>query len=114
MKEKKIKKKLTIVGSSEGKKPFGAPTPCRSLFIYRVLSDVTVTDLKDMIKGLGLEIRSLEQVSHRDARFKSFRLDIPKSQLQKALKETQWPLGVHVQQFYRPRKPVAKPSDDDE
>ena len=111
---KKRKKKKVIVGFSAGPKLFGAPSPCRSLFISRVLSNVTPTELTDMIKGLGLEIRSLDQVSHPKARFKSFRLDIPKSQLHKALNDTPWPLGVHVQQFYRPRNPVPKPSNDED
>ena len=67
-----------------------------------MLPEVTYTELKDMINWLGLEIAKSPIV-----------LTYPKTQLNKALKEAQRSLRVHVQQFYWPRKLVLKLSNDD-
>ena len=63
-----------------------------------------------MIKTIGLDIRDLVKVSHKDrTKLQSFRLDIPKHQLHKAFNICEWPDDVVIQLYHRPKGTVTKP-----
>ena len=50
---------------------------------------------------------SVKCVSHKDAMFKSFKISVPKSDLDKMFDEAMWPDGVRVRKFISPRKGFA-------
>lgn len=84
----------------------GAPEPSRQLFIYRVHKDTTVEDLELLLSEseYDFEIRALECVSHESATFKSFRLQVPRSQFENLFDGNLWPGGVRVRQYIPRRK----------
>ena len=106
--KKTERKKKKVIGEKKYAIAFGAE-PCRSIFISRIVNNVSIDDVKDMIKTIGLDIRDLVKVSHKDARLQSFRLDIPKHQLHKAFNICEWPDDVVIQPYYRPKGTVTKP-----
>lgn len=101
---KKRRPKRVITGTKAHDKVFGAPEPSRSVFIYRVHQDTNLDDLKDMLTGEGIEVRALESVSAAQSRFKSFRLDVPKSSLDACFSPALWPNGILVRPFYWPKR----------
>ena len=98
-------RKKTIEGKSvvaiSGVK--GAPEPSRDVFIYRLDKETKTSDLETYIESKGFEIRKLECVSHDEARCKSFKLSVPKSEFEKVLDAEMWPKGISVRQFFPPR-----------
>ncbi len=99
-KSRRKKNKRIIVGTKVTDKIRGAPEPSRSVFV-RVHSSTTFEDLKEYIESLGLEVRSLDKISHEDAKSKSYRLDIPKRQYNYAFDASIWPKEVTIKPFYR-------------
>ena len=82
----------------------GAPEPSRDLFLYRFVQEATADVIKDNVVGEGYEVRDIIQMSHKDAKYKSFRLSVPASQYQ-ALHDAEdfWPEGVRIKQFIPPK-----------
>ena len=64
----------------------GAPTPSRSIFIYRVSKDTELNELRTYIADLVVkDIQYLDCVSHVDAKFQSFKLTVPCERLYRAV-----------------------------
>ncbi len=99
---RRSRNKRLIIGTKVTEKIRGAPEASRSIFV-RVHSSTNQEDLKDFIEGEGFDVRALECISHKDAKSKSYRLDIPKSQHKRAFDASIWPKEVSVKPFYRPR-----------
>ena len=55
--------------------------------------------LNTYLMGMGVDIRSLESVSHKDAKYKSFKLEISKDDYNKLFSEDAWPNGICVKQY---------------
>ena len=82
-----------------------APEPGRDLFIYRILKDSSVKGLKDLVERQNVEVRSIECISNPNALYKSFKLTVPKSQLETIFNETfPWPSGVRVRKSFNMRR----------
>ena len=78
----------------------GAPEPGRDLFIYRILKDSSVKGLKDLVESQNVEVRSIQCISNPNPLYKSFKLTVPKSQLETIFNDTfPWPSGVRVRKF---------------
>ena len=86
----------------------GATAPPNVLFISRLDGETTEADIAEYILDLGLHIDDLEQVSHYDARNKSFKLTVNKKDYYSLLNDSLWPDGVRVGKF---RNPKARPGN---
>lgn len=101
---KKGKKRNVIIGNKTNCEIKGAPEPNRDLFIFRLDSDTTDTSLRKYITEKGITVRELELKSNAEAKFKSYRLSVPKTQFAKLLDGDMWPEGVGVRKFFVPPK----------
>ena len=81
----------------------GAPDPSRFLFIYRVHSDTSTSDLRDFIGDQNVVIRSFDCVSHEEAKFKSFKLEVSMEDYDKIYNDELWPSGVRIRKYIPPR-----------
>ena len=84
----------------------GAPEPNRDLFIFRVMRDATVDDMKQYLASEGFHVKSLHLVSHPESKFQSFRLSVPASEFKDLFNDTLWPEGVRIRR-YVPRRNEA-------
>ena len=82
----------------------GAPEPSRHLFISRVSEETNIEDLHTDISELGFTIRDLSCVSHNEAKFKSFKLTVPKSEFGDLFDGSLWAQGVRVRPYTTPRR----------
>ena len=80
----------------------GAPVPDRHLFIHRVDSTVSISDVNDHLVNNNFTVRKLECVSHDMAKYKSFKLTVPVDQFSKLFDEDLWPEGVRVRKYSQP------------
>ena len=78
----------------------GAPAPSRDIFEKDIQDDV----IKEYIVTYGIEVRSDERLSSKNATFNSFRIEISVSDLSKVLDGEFWHTGVCVRRFYVPMK----------
>ena len=84
----------------------GAPEPSRHLFISRIASETNINDLYSDISELGFTIRDLACVSHNEAKFKSFKLTVPKSKFGDLFDSSLWAEGVRVRPYITPRRGI--------
>ena len=104
-KKKRNKKIITGTKDLDGQIS-GAPKPSRFLFIYRVSKTTITEDLSSYIRDQDVEVRSLERVSHRDAKFQSYKLETSKDDFKKLFNSDIWPSGICVRQYTPPRKDI--------
>ena len=99
--QRKMNNQKICTGEGAGSDQFsGAPEPSRDLFIYRFLGGATEDSIKRNVTGAGYEVRAIQQMSHTDAKFKSFRLSVPSSQYETLRDDTKfWPRGVRIKRF---------------
>lgn len=95
-------KPITGTGSSLGSLK-GAPEPSRDIFVYRIMSEVTDDELTKYIDDQGVPVKSVELKSNAEALFKSYRVEVTKSCLQKVLVPEFWPEGVCVRRYFGTR-----------
>ena len=88
-----------------GTKVMGAPPPSRHFVIERVLGGITSEDLKAHIsfKNSEIEIRSLECMSHSEARYKKFKLEISVEDCQAIYNPDFWQWGMRIRPYVRKR-----------
>ena len=102
-------RRAAVVGTARpgavGTKVMGAPPPSRHFVIERVLGDITTEDLKAHIsfKNSDIEIRSLECMSHSEARYKKFKLEISVEDCQAIYNPDFWQWGMRIRPFVRKR-----------
>ena len=79
----------------------GALPRSRFLVIGRVLKDKTVDDIKSYINEMdsNVEIRSLEPISHADAPFQKFKLEVSVSDFFKVKDRDFWESGISCYPF---------------
>lgn len=82
----------------------GAPEPNRDLFISRLVKETKDSDLERYVRDSGFTVNDLECISHPDAKMKSFRMSVPKSEFPKLLSDSLWPSGVRVRKYIPPPK----------
>ena len=60
---------------------------------------------KNLVESQNVEVRSIECISNPNALYKSFKLTVPKSQLETIFNDTfPWPSGERVRNFYNMRR----------
>lgn len=82
----------------------GAPAPSRDIVVERVMKTTSLNSLQTHIVRKGITVRSLELLSHEDAKYQKFKLEIPKYDLQKVYTCENWPIGVVVRPYFPPKK----------
>jgi hypothetical protein len=104
-KKKERQKNRVVIGQSQVDCNIkGAPEPERDLFIFRLVKETTCADLENYIKANGFTVREIECKSHEDAKYKSFKLTVPKSEFAKLFDVSIWPNGVGVRKYIPPSK----------
>jgi hypothetical protein len=95
------KKQPMIIGKGINNQTIkGAPEPSRDIFVCRVDKAATVEEMQRFIEESGFSVKRITIMSHEEAQFKSFKVSIPKSQLNDILGAEKWPEGVMVRRFW--------------
>jgi hypothetical protein len=92
-----------VTGTSLSGKFSGAPEPSRDIFVYRVSKETTESDIEEYMSENEITVRGVSTVSHDTAKFSSYKVEIKKSDLDRALKAEFWPIGVCVRRYYAPK-----------
>ena len=79
----------------------GAPPPSRYLVIAKILRGKTTDDVTSYIKDMdsSIEIRSLTAISHEEAPFQKFKLEVSVSDFHKVSNRSFWEAGVYCYPF---------------
>ena len=95
----------TIIGKSvkEGLVSIKGADLTINKYIGRLHNDVTVDAVRKFIGDQGVTVVELEPLDTKHQRFKSFRLRIRRSDLDRVEDGEFWPEGVLVSSFFRPR-----------
>ena len=102
---RRMKRKTAVMGKAKTSVNSlrGAPEPKRDLFVFRLDSQTSKLDIENHMKNIEIETCDIELVSHPNAKFKSFKMSVGVSNVQKALDENVWPEGVGIRRYWRPR-----------
>ena len=73
------------------------------LFIFNVCPDTSDNDLKDFIENEGIEILSLNCISHQESIMKSFKLSVDVKFKDTIMEADFWPEGIACRKYFRPR-----------
>ena len=71
------------------------------LFVSNVDQDTTISDVFLFLQRKATVVK-LNQISHPDARSKSFLLAVPSCEVDNILCPDFWPIGVRCREFVRP------------
>ena len=82
----------------------GAPPPSRDLVIERVAQYTSEHDIKEYIEENVVKVRSLALMSHVDAKYLKFKLEISKNDLGKVYASEFWPCGISMRKYFPPRE----------
>lgn len=86
-----------IRGSAQTDDVLGAPLPNRDFFVSRVHSSTNDNKLKQFISKNGIKQVGFVLVSNDKAKFKSYKLTVPSSDVNKVMVADKWPIGVCVE-----------------
>lgn len=101
---KKVNKNRNVImGSKSDCVIKGAPEPNRDLFIFRLDAETTEDKLRSFISDKGFKVNELELKSNEKAKYKSYRLRVPKSQFSRLFDENMWPAGVGIRKYFAPK-----------
>ena len=91
--------------SGSTNKIFGAPPPSRYFVLERLMKDITKEELEGYInnKNRELEVRSLECMSHQDARYNKYKIEISVEDCKIVYAPDFWPFGTRIRPFFRKR-----------
>ena len=89
------------MGSGPASPRFAAVSTVEEIFVSNVDLDTSISDVFLFLKRKSTVVR-LTQVSHPDARSKSFVLAVPSHELGNVLCPQFWPIGVRCREFIRP------------
>ena len=89
----------------------GAPPPQRSIWVSRVAHG-TVESIASFFDKKKIKAQELKKVSHTDAKFSSFKINIGKSDLSKVMTDTFWLCGVSCQIWREPKLRVPNHLSD--
>ena len=99
-------KRKVISGKSTNVNIRGAPPPVWDYFVYRIEKNVTIQSMQDHLKNNSINFTDLDQVSHPDSKFLSFKLSVPAKEGNKVMNETLWPEGIRVRRFRKPKSNI--------
>ena len=78
----------------------GAPPPLIDIWIYKVLEGNVFT-IKEYIEDNGIKVEGVTKTSNIDAKYKSFKATIFKTDIKKILNKKFWPMGIGVKLWIR-------------
>ena len=102
--ENKRKRTVVVGTNTAAVRVHGAPPPSRDLVIERVAQYTSEHDIKEYIEEHGVKVRSLALMSHVDAKYLKFKLEISKNDLGKVYASEFWPCGISVRKYFPPRE----------
>ena len=70
------------------------------LFVSRVNNCITPETMKTYITDQGVDVHSINVVSHKDSRTKSFKVKIKNAQFKDVMDDSFWPSGVACRKFF--------------
>ena len=88
-----------ITGNKSGSRLRGAPLPNRDIFVYRIAKDTGASDVQEFLVENDIDVRAIDCTSHPDSTFKSFKVTVSVSDVDKLFNEDFWPSGVKVRMF---------------
>ena len=94
-----------VTGVVRSNKLSGAPEPSRDVFVYRVKKNTQADDIRDYMDDQGICVRDIKKISHEDAMFDSFKVELKMADLTAVVNAQFWPEGVNVRRFFKPRNP---------
>jgi len=90
-----------MIGSGAARPGFaGAPEPNRHLFVFRANPGTSTENVRDHIVSKGVKVIEISNVSHTNAKYRSFKVTIPVSSMDTLLAENMWPPGICVRKYY--------------
>ena len=92
-----------IQGTVTGSNVKGAPSPSRTMFIYRVDNDTRDDDMRAWISDYNVNIIHFKRLSHVDSKYNSHKLDVSVSDYISLYAPNQWSTGICIGQFYMPK-----------
>ena len=104
-KRQQQKKRNIVVGKATNRSGLkGAPEPMRDIFVFRLDINTTKEDVEKHVKDNNCDLCTVSQKSHPEAKFKSFKVTVPVSHLNRLMDPEIWPLGVGIRRFRMPRE----------
>ena len=98
--EKHRQRSRAVVTGTSGIGNFrGGPPPLRDFFLYRVMKPATADDVAECLRSHEIKCDSVLRVSNEEARFCSFKLSIPITDIKKVMEPDVWPEGVRIRKF---------------
>ena len=93
-----------ITGRRKDDGVFGAPEPIREIFLYRVRQDIERDVIASYLEKYNVICHDVTQMSNSDAKFKSFKITVPVSQMKHVMKADFWPENVRVRKWLRKKE----------
>ena len=79
----------------------GGPPPKRDFFVYRADQSVTSESIKQHLASHNILVCDTELISHDESKFKSFKVRVNVTDVDKIMDPTIWPLGIRVRKFFQ-------------
>jgi hypothetical protein len=92
-------RKTITTGIAGNRRLRGGPPPMKDFFLYRVLKPANEDDVIECLNENDIKYNSVLKVSKEEARYCSFKLTIPVSEIKKAMEPEVWPEGVRIRRF---------------
>ncbi len=103
--QREKRRRKIVTGSMRDKVAFqGAPEPGRQIFIYRVMGGTTAECLMQYMRDKGVQVREVDQVAHKDAKFMSFKATVTTSDYDKVFDSQLWSAGIRIRDYVRPKR----------
>ena len=77
----------------------------RSLFISQVMGDATEKDMNDFLLACDIIGAEVLQKSHKDSKYKSYKVTVPLDMYDKVRNPDIWDVGILIRDFKELRRP---------
>ena len=102
--QKRLKRQKIVTGKATTGRIRGAPPPSRDIFVYRLNSDTVDDDMLAYLHDNSVDVRDLICMSHEDSKFKSYKVTVSVTDMNRVFNEDFWPSGVRVRKFKQPQR----------
>jgi hypothetical protein len=104
LRQQKEKRSRTVVaGTGRSTRLRGGPPPIRKFFVYRVDKTSTVEDIEAHLTEQSVVYNDVCLLSNPEARFNSFRVDVPLNMMDKVMDDSMWPEGIRIRKYFPPK-----------
>jgi hypothetical protein len=98
-KERQTRRRNIITGTAGTARFRGGPPPMRDYFLYRVMKPATEDDVSRCLHDNDIKFDSVVRISKPEARYRSFKLSISVTDIDKVMDAQIWPEGVRIRKF---------------